>query len=193
MKRNTRDDIIRATASLMQQKGYFGTGLNDIIKESGAPRGSIYYHFPNGKEEIAQEAVKWTKDHVTSLIRQELGKKEDALSAIQLFIMDSVKRFEADKYFSGVPIAALVLETSSSSDVLKECCHEAFEEWSGEFTSKIISNGFKHEEAERLGKWINSMIQGAFISALAKGDGEPLRNAAEMLPVVFKKTENVRK
>lgn len=185
-KRDTKEIIIRSTAYLMQKKGYFGTGLNDIIKHSGAPKGSIYYHFPNGKEEIAEAAIKWTEKTVTSFIKEELQKYDEALPAVKQFILDSARRFETDEYFVGVPITAVVLETSTSSEKLRNSCHHAFEVWSEEFTLKLLRNGYPPEEAEKLGKLINSMIQGALISALAKGDASPLRNTAEMVPLIFK-------
>lgn len=67
MRKNTKDEIIRTTAKLIQEKGYVGTGLKEIIEQSGAPRGSIYYHFPDGKEQIALEAVKWTREAAAAL------------------------------------------------------------------------------------------------------------------------------
>ncbi len=136
MRKNTKDEIIRTTAKLIQEKGYVGTGLKEIIEQSGAPRGSIYYHFPDGKEQIALEAVKWTREAVRSFIQEELSKHEDALIAIQSFILDSADRFEKNRYFVGVPIAALILETSSTNDNLRKSCEGAFETWSLEFMKK---------------------------------------------------------
>ncbi len=53
---STRDQIIEATAGLLETQGYRATGLNQIIEESGAPKGSLYYYFPGGKEEFSTEA-----------------------------------------------------------------------------------------------------------------------------------------
>lgn len=55
---NTREKFIETASNLFEIKGYNATGLNEILQESGAPKGSLYYHFPNGKEEIALEAIK---------------------------------------------------------------------------------------------------------------------------------------
>jgi TetR/AcrR family transcriptional regulator, lmrAB and yxaGH operons repressor len=52
----TRDQIIQTTCTLLESQGYHATGLNQILKESGAPKGSLYYYFPQGKEELAEEA-----------------------------------------------------------------------------------------------------------------------------------------
>ena len=54
-KMNTREKILTTAAFLFQKNGYHATGLNEIIKESSTPKGSLYYHFPDGKEEISCE------------------------------------------------------------------------------------------------------------------------------------------
>ncbi|MFD1451224.1 MULTISPECIES: TetR/AcrR family transcriptional regulator [Oceanobacillus] len=185
MRKNTKDEIIRTTAKLIQEKGYVGTGLKEIIEQSGAPRGSIYYHFPDGKEQIALEAVKWTREAVRSFIQEELSKHEDALIAIQSFILDSADRFEKNRYFVGVPIAALILETSSTNDNLRKSCEGAFETWSLEFMKKLQENGYEESIAKKLGTIINTMIQGALVAALASKHAESLRTTAGILPLIF--------
>ena len=54
---NAREQILQTTCNLLEKQGYHGTGLNEIVKESGAPKGSLYYYFPEGKEQITAEAV----------------------------------------------------------------------------------------------------------------------------------------
>nr|WP_051541334.1 TetR/AcrR family transcriptional regulator [Caldalkalibacillus mannanilyticus] len=127
MKNNSREEMIKVTALLLQTKGYFGTGLNEIIAKSGAPRGSIYYHFPNGKEQLVIEAIEWTRENVTRFISEKLSLYNDPVEALQNYILDSADRFEQDKYFQGVPITAIVLETSDISDNLREACKKVFD------------------------------------------------------------------
>ncbi|MGM8212151.1 TetR/AcrR family transcriptional regulator [Virgibacillus sp. W0430] len=187
MKKNSRDNMIESTAFLLQKRGYVGTGVNDIIEHSGSPKGSLYYHFPEGKEQLALEAVKWTNRNVTAFIKGNLEKYTDPVVSIKQFILDSANRFEKDNYFHGVPITALVLETASISDNLRMACQEVFDAWSTEFANKLVEQGYNQKEAENLGTTINIMIQGAFVISLAKKNAEALKVVAEKIPLLLGK------
>src|SRR5579862_4730019 len=54
---SVREAFVRTTAELLQRQGYAASGLNEIVARSGAPRGSLYFHFPGGKEELAVAAI----------------------------------------------------------------------------------------------------------------------------------------
>ncbi|WP_096186936.1 TetR/AcrR family transcriptional regulator [Evansella halocellulosilytica] len=187
MKRNSREDMIKTTAYLLQSKGYFGTGLNDIIKHSGAPKGSIYYHFPNGKEQLATEAIEWTKQSVSDFIKEKLNYYSDPTEAIQNYILDSAERFDKDNYFQGVPIAAIVLETSDISDNLRKTCQSVFESWHKIFAEKLLDNGYEKAVAYEVAMTVNAMIQGALVICLTRKDGEPLRVISNVIPSLLKK------
>jgi TetR/AcrR family transcriptional repressor of lmrAB and yxaGH operons len=186
-KVNTREELIKTTANLLQTNGYVGTGLNEIIKKSGAPKGSIYHHFPGGKEQLAVEAINWTKENVTSFIQKQLDLYADPIEAIQQFILDSASRFEENTYFKGVPIAAIVLETSASSEKLREACKDVFDAWHRIFVKKLMRNEYTEEQARKLALTVNSMLQGALVVSLARKDAESLRTVAESIPTLLKK------
>ncbi|MCU0502772.1 MAG: TetR/AcrR family transcriptional regulator, partial [Anaerolineae bacterium] len=69
----TRDQIIATTAALLERQGYYATGLSQIIHESGAPKGSLYYYFPAGKEELTAEAIERSSRLLASHTRAELA------------------------------------------------------------------------------------------------------------------------
>ena len=48
---------LTAAARLFRQQGYHGTALHDILTAGGSPRGSLYFHFPKGKEQIGAAAL----------------------------------------------------------------------------------------------------------------------------------------
>ena len=68
---STKERFIETTCQLMEDQGYHATALNQIIEESGAPKGSLYYYFPGGKEELAAEAIQ----HIGDVVNQRITMK----------------------------------------------------------------------------------------------------------------------
>ena len=68
MANDTRIRMIEATALLLRQRGYHGTSLNDILNASGAPRGSLYFHFPGGKDQLVIEVTRDSVEKVTQTL-----------------------------------------------------------------------------------------------------------------------------
>jgi TetR/AcrR family transcriptional repressor of lmrAB and yxaGH operons len=60
MDSNSRARIVRSAAALFGSRGLSGTSFSDVLADSGAPRGSIYHHFPRGKKQLAEDAIGWT-------------------------------------------------------------------------------------------------------------------------------------
>ncbi len=56
-----RSAIIAAAAKLFRRQGYAATGINEIADAAGAPKGSLYHYFPDGKDQIAEAAVRFRR------------------------------------------------------------------------------------------------------------------------------------
>ncbi len=98
---STCDQIIATTCDLPELQGYHATGLNQIIKESGSPKGSLYYYFPGGKEELAVEAVSYGGKIVLERIRENLAQLDDAAAAIHTFIRNIANQVERSGFRAG--------------------------------------------------------------------------------------------
>lgn len=85
-KKSSREKILEAATELFHLKGYHATGLSQIIQESGAPKGSLYYHFPNGKEQLAVEAINLSATRIAAEIEQNLAAYDDPAKAFQFHI-----------------------------------------------------------------------------------------------------------
>lgn len=185
-KKSSKDKIIDTASRLFQTQGYHATGLNQITQESGAPKGSLYYYFPNGKEELTSVAVGRTADLVAIRIQEGLKDVEDPIEAIQQFIINLADQFENRETKQGLPVASVALETAHSSEIIRESCQEAYEKWHKIFAEKLIDAGYEQEKALELGLVINAMIEGAFIIVITKKDSEPLRQIAHYIPNILK-------
>src|SRR6478672_9352313 len=79
---SSRDAFIETTASLLRRQGYSATGLSEIVARSGAPRGSLYFHFPGGKEELATAALARAGEQLRGGIEALLGSRADLGEAL---------------------------------------------------------------------------------------------------------------
>jgi TetR/AcrR family transcriptional repressor of lmrAB and yxaGH operons len=184
---SARSKIVETTSKLFQLQGFHATGLNQIVKESKAPKGSLYHYFPGGKEELACEAVRCTRDHIAEGIKESLAKIDDPVLAIQAMIKEMTGSFTHDSCYQGIPVAAVVLETAMSSELIREACQDAYETWCQVFTEKLLNHGFSKERAESLGRLINAMIEGAVIVSITRQDDQVLLDVAEQIPLILSK------
>jgi TetR/AcrR family transcriptional repressor of lmrAB and yxaGH operons len=184
-KESSKDKLIHTASRLFQLQGYHATGLNQITRESGAPKGSLYHYFPDGKEQLAIESIQLTVKFVSEQIVNGLNKSPGPVTAIQDFIMVMADRFEQEKCKGGVPIASIALETSLISERLRTACQTAYGTFQDIFTQKLISAGFEEQRAKELGVIINVMVEGAFLLSFTMGNSEPLRLVSQQIPTLL--------
>jgi len=186
-KESTKEIILRTASELFQRQGYHGTGLNQIIEESGAPKGSLYYHFPNGKEEIAVEAIRLMKEHVLEGAARDLEAKDTAAEAFQYHICKIASEFEKKHQMEGVQIGLIASETAATHEALRNSCQHAYADWQSLYTDRLIAFGYEKEMAKELAVTINALVEGAAILALTSTSGSPLYCVAKQLPSLLKK------
>jgi TetR/AcrR family transcriptional repressor of lmrAB and yxaGH operons len=178
--KDTRDHIIETTASLVHRRGFYGTSLNEILQESGAPRGSLYYHFPGGKEELVLEAARQGVAMVTKLLKEVLTDSPDPAGGVRAFVEAAAHMLRDSGYVFGCPVAPIVLDSPESS-ALAEVCQEAFEEWERVLVKGLSSAGIERGRAESLATMIVCGLEGGLILARARRDIAPLDAVAEEL------------
>ncbi|MGB9939644.1 TetR/AcrR family transcriptional regulator [Methanosarcina sp.] len=183
---NTCEKILTTAAFLFQKNGYHATGLNEIIKESATPKGSLYYHFPNGKEELAAATIKLMGDTIQHHIEEELAKNSDPVQAIQEFILDIARKFNEKDPENCFSISLLALETVPISDSLRKTCIEVYDLWTDIYYQKLVSSGFSSERATELSLILQLMIEGAITISLIRNDTTMLIATAGKIPILLK-------
>jgi len=180
MAKDTREHMIETTAALVHRRGFYGTSLNEILQESGAPRGSLYYHFPGGKEELVLEATRQGVASVTQLLKEVLTGSPDVADGMRAFIEAVAHVLRDSGYVFGCPVAPLVLDSPESS-ALAEVCQEALEEWERVLVEGLGSAGIERGRAESLATVVVCAVEGGLILARARRDIAPLDAVAEEL------------
>jgi TetR/AcrR family transcriptional regulator, lmrAB and yxaGH operons repressor len=180
MSESTREHMIETTASLVHRRGFYGTSLNEILTESGAPRGSLYYHFPGGKEELVLEATRQGVAMVTQLLKEALTGSPEIAEGVRTFVEAAAHMLRDSGYVFGCPVAPIVLDSPESS-ALAEVCQEALEEWEQVLVNGLGSAGIEPGHAESLATVIVCCLEGGLILARARRDIAPLDAVAEEL------------
>ena len=178
---NARQQILEAACSLMERQGYHGSGLNEIIKVSGAPRGSLYYYFPEGKEELVEQAIELRGGEVAGRIRTNLAAFEDPAEAVRVFIHRIADSLEATQFSTGGPLTAVAMETASSSPRLNLACRAAFGEIQAAFAGKLFAAGLAERAAQDLALFIVAAIEGGVLLSRTGHSSAPLRLVADQL------------
>jgi TetR/AcrR family transcriptional repressor of lmrAB and yxaGH operons len=184
--KTARDQIIETTCELLELQGYHATGLNQIIEESGSPRGSLYHYFPGGKEELAAESVRRVGQIVLERIRDNLGAVDDPAEAVETFVRRIAAAVEQSGFRAGGPITTVALETASSSERLREECQRIYAGWQAAFADKLVSSGIDEARAGRLAQVIIGSIEGGIILCRTQRSRTPLEAAAEAMGTLIR-------
>lgn len=182
---NTREKILTTAAFLFQKNGYHATGLNEIVKESGTPKGSLYYYFPDGKEELAIATIKLMGDIVQHHIEEGLAKSGDPVQAVKGFILDIARNFNEKNQENCFSLSLLALEAVQIDESLRKACIEVYNLWTDTYYQKLVSSGFSSEKAKELSSILQLMIEGAITMSLIRNDTSMLVAVAEKIPLLL--------
>lgn len=179
MANDTRTRILETTALLLRKRGYHGTSLNDILSASGAPRGSLYFHFPGGKDQLVIEVTCDSVAKVTERLGEALAAERDPAVAVH-HIYQSVARMLEDNQFSlGCPIAPVVLDSPTDVPELADLCRSAFEQWIGLLREAFVRAGVAERRAQALALLVESSLEGLMVIARATHDRTPVNAVAD--------------
>jgi TetR/AcrR family transcriptional repressor of lmrAB and yxaGH operons len=176
----SKERMIETMSRLLWSQGLRATGMNQIVKESGAQRGSIYFHFPGGKDQLAAEALRAAGATMTNNIRGALEER-DVCTAIRKFALSYAKEMRDSDFHHGSPIATVALEAASTSPTIREVCANVFAEWEALLTARLLRDGVIPREAGKLAVVILSSIEGAMILSRARKSTKPIEHVADAL------------
>lgn len=182
---NAKEKFIETAYKLFEVKGYNATGLNEILKESGAPKGSLYYHFPNGKEQLALESIKLAGERITSNLKRTLDRVENPIEGIIFNINELAEIIDENKKTHDMSVSLIALETYDSSEVLREACEKVFEAIENLHAEKLIQFGFKEDKAKGIAETISVMTEGAIMLSLTRRNGETLRRLCDPIKLLI--------
>ncbi len=186
-KKSSKGVLIEVASRLFRLRGYYGVGLNDIIKESGIPKGSLYHYFPGGKEELAIEAIHYSKRMVMHNIQEVLEQFEDPVQALQAHLNQLAQIFEKGANPQVLSFATIAGEKHSTSEPIRLACQSAFRSWQTIYENKLLAAGFAEQQAKDLSVLIHSLVEGGILLSITEKSGQPLHIIGDQIGVLLTK------
>lgn len=179
-----REAIVRAAAVLFRRQGYAATGTAQILAMSGAPRGSLYHYFPEGKEQIAQAAVEHAGGLVTATLAR-LVEQQPPGAALREYGRLLAGWLGSSDLQDGCPIATTLLELAPTSDRVSAAGRLAFDAWISVLEQALVASGAQVDQARRLATLAVAAIEGALVLARTRQDGTVVLAAVADVAALF--------
>jgi AcrR family transcriptional regulator len=161
--------MIEQAVALLARKGPHGASFNEVLQASGAPRGSLYHHFPGGKDELMLAAMDAASRHAAELLEPVRGRPAD--EAAEAFIALWRAGLTQSKLEAGCCVLAVTV--ASDSPELRDRAGQIFRSWRELLASLLSQGGVAPERAEGLAASLISACEGAVALARAERSLEP--------------------
>jgi AcrR family transcriptional regulator len=165
--------MIRSTALLVRERGARATSLDAVLEHSGAPRGSLYHHFPGGREQLLGEATDFAGEYVAGRLEREAGG--GPLDALDALFEEYRANLISSDFRAGCPIVAVAVESSAEGPDLREHVVRAFDRWRQILIAQLTAAGLDTERSEQLAMLVISGFEGALILSRAYREVGPLQ------------------
>ena len=172
-----RDSMIAGAARLLAQRGLQATSFSTVLAETQAPRGSIYHHFPGGKEELVTAAIEATLQHALSLIYQDMGAS--AVEVTQSFLAAWRALLTHAHFDAGCALVAVTV--AAETDTLRQRAAEAFRAWRGKLARALEAGGLSERDATATAALLLAASEGAVVICRAEQDIGPFEVVAAQL------------
>lgn len=169
---STRERILYATAGLFRRQGYTGTGLKQVVAEAQAPFGSLYHHFPGGKQQLADEVIRAGGAFFQAVATAAYDEHRTPKESVRAVFRGAAVTLEATDFQDACPIETVALEVASTNEDLRLATAAVFEQWTEALTERLGDRGAAIA--------VISALEGAFVLCRAQRSTQPLLAAGEM-------------
>ncbi len=173
----SRPALVETAATLFRRQGYAATGLNQILDEAGVKAGSLYHHFPQGKQQLAAAVVDSAGADIEQLLRRFLASGRSVADIVDRWI-DLLAAGLAGDQRDGCPIEPIATESVNASALVRAASARAFSGWCAAIEERLRSEGWPAAGAKNVAVAVISLIEGALILSRIAGDPAAL-NAAK--------------
>jgi len=172
---STRGRMIEAAILLMRRTGVSGAGINEIAKESGAPKGSMYHFFPGGKREILASALDVYAERMAGFLDETLAKGKTPEAKVKVLFKTFERRIEEFEFRHSCAAGCVSLDLDRDSESIRLAAKGAFDA----YTTAIARHfDFGSPAATRaFAGFVLTAIEGAYVRCRAERSSKPFAEA----------------
>jgi TetR/AcrR family transcriptional regulator, lmrAB and yxaGH operons repressor len=183
-RRDTRRDMVLSAVEVLRERGADAVTLDAVLTRSGAPRGSIYHHFPGGRSEILSDALDFAGDAIA--VRIERVAETGATSALRDFSVFWKKILHDSEYTAGCPVVSVAVSNADEDGAqLASRARDIFDRWCDAMRRSLVGDGLTPRTAERLATMVVASVEGAVVLCRARRDMAPLDDVVEELELLI--------
>ena len=169
----TRERILNAAATLFRRQGYTGTGLKQVVSQADAPFGSLYHHFPGGKDQLSEEVIRAGGTYFQAVATAAYDAQDTPEASVLAIFTGAAETLQASGYADACPIATIALEVASTHEPLRLATAEVFDAWTTALTDRLGDR--------TLALTVLSALEGAFVLSRAQRSVEPMLAAGRLV------------
>ncbi len=172
-----RNKMVVGATQLLARRGLQATSFAEVLDFTGAPRGSVYHHFPEGKDQMVGAAVDFAGRYLLGVLDQKAGASAEAITDHFLAIWRVV--LTGSQFQAGC--AVLAVSVAADSPALLAHATEVFRSWRGRLAALLVQGGLPEQAARRLATTLIASAEGAVVLSRAEQDIEPFDTVAQQL------------
>jgi TetR/AcrR family transcriptional repressor of lmrAB and yxaGH operons len=186
---STRTKMLASAAQVMRERGASGVTIDAVLARSGAPRGSVYYHFPDGRAQILREALQFSGDSITATI--DAAATRGPRELLRKFIEFWECLLTDGDFHAGCPVVAAAIGSDEDDFQLTLEAGLILDRWCSALTRAFVNDGFDSEDAASLAVTLLAALEGAVVLSRSTRCVRPLSQVGEQLEFLIKAREFV--
>ncbi len=176
MAGDVRDRMVEEAMALLARRGLQATSFSEVLSASGAPRGSLYHHFPGGKDQLVAAAVDRAGARLTDAMEPVAGAPVEVV--VERF---AIWRAVLARSQCGAGCAVLAVTVATDSAELLSHATAVFRAWRERLTDLLREGGLSSGQARALAMVLIASVEGAVVLSRADQSLEPFEAVAQQL------------
>ncbi|WP_210419634.1 TetR/AcrR family transcriptional regulator [Mycolicibacterium sp. ELW1] len=188
---STRTKMLVSAAEVLRERGAAGVTIDEVLARSGAPRGSVYHHFPEGRSQILREALEYAGYVITESI--DAAACENAGVLLRRYVQLWEDALITSDYTAGCPVLAAAIGSGEDEQQLTAVAGQIFSRWREASKQAYLREGFDAADASALADTTLSAMEGAVVLCRSVRSLQPLHDVAAQMEFLIKAKEFVTK